>query len=158
MIAFCMQVRAETFSQKITLSEKNASLQKVFKEIEKQSGYVFWYESSLISNNSRVNVSVKNAELKDVLEICFANRPLTYSIMGRTIVLKEKQVSSLNKSGNLFFEAPVPPITITGKVTDENGAAISGVTVMVKGDNKGTQTDREGNYILIDIPCSFDHS
>src|SRR5690606_16619861 len=49
-------------------------------------------------------------------------------------------------------DIPVPPISVRGKVTDENGAAVSGVTVMVKGDTKGTQTDAEGNYSIVDVP------
>ena len=152
MIAFCLQVSAESYSQKITISEKNAPLHKVFKEIEKQSGYVFWYESSLIPSNSKVNVSVRNAELEDVLEMCFANQPLTYSILGKTIVLKERPTPKIVESISLSTELQIPPITVRGKVTDENGAAVSGVTIMVKGENKGTQTDADGNYSLSDIP------
>jgi len=37
---------------------------------------------------------------------------------------------------------------ITGKVTDEKGAAISGVSVKVKGTNTGTTTDEAGNFRL----------
>lgn len=38
--------------------------------------------------------------------------------------------------------------TITGKVTDEKGAAISGVSVVVKGSKSGTTTDASGNFRL----------
>ncbi|MBP6025291.1 SusC/RagA family TonB-linked outer membrane protein [Ferruginibacter sp.] len=36
--------------------------------------------------------------------------------------------------------------TIKGKVTDETGVPIAGVTVITKGAKKGTQTDKEGNF------------
>ncbi|MFD1630396.1 SusC/RagA family TonB-linked outer membrane protein [Pseudopedobacter beijingensis] len=39
-------------------------------------------------------------------------------------------------------------IKVTGKVTDEEGAPIPGVTVLIKGTTFGTQTDVSGNYSL----------
>jgi len=36
--------------------------------------------------------------------------------------------------------------TITGKVTDDSGQPLAGVSITVKGSNKGTATDRQGNY------------
>ena len=39
--------------------------------------------------------------------------------------------------------------TITGKVTDENGRGLPGVTVMVKGSTASTITGEDGNYKLI---------
>jgi Ca-activated chloride channel family protein len=39
--------------------------------------------------------------------------------------------------------------TITGKVTDTRGQALSGVTVSVKGTSKVTSTDSNGNYKII---------
>lgn len=38
--------------------------------------------------------------------------------------------------------------TITGKVTDENGAALGGVSVQIKGTNKGTTTNSTGVYSI----------
>lgn len=37
---------------------------------------------------------------------------------------------------------------ITGKVTDNNGAAVPGVTVMIKGNSGGTVTDSDGNFSI----------
>ena len=43
--------------------------------------------------------------------------------------------------------------TIKGKVTDETGAPIVGVSVLEKVSKKGTQTDEQGNYTL-NVPTS----
>ena len=43
LLIVAIHVNASGFSQ-ITLSEKNAPLEKVFKVIENQSGYVFFYD------------------------------------------------------------------------------------------------------------------
>ena len=39
-------------------------------------------------------------------------------------------------------------ITVTGKVTDENGSPVIGATVVIKGTTSGTITDVDGNYSL----------
>src|SRR4051812_21584416 len=36
--------------------------------------------------------------------------------------------------------------TVTGKVTNEQGTALSGVTVLIKGTSTGTSTNSEGSY------------
>jgi len=38
--------------------------------------------------------------------------------------------------------------TVTGKVTDERGTPIANATVQVKGGNKGTSTDEQGNFTI----------
>lgn len=146
-----MQVSAEGYSQRITISEKNAPLKKVFKEIEKQSGFVFWYEASLIPKDTKIDVSVKNGELKDVLEICFANQPLTYSILGKTIVLKGKATPFFRESIKQNENVIITSITVKGRVVNEKGAPLSGVSVTVKGSEKGTSTNGNGEYELANI-------
>ena len=45
-------------------------------------------------------------------------------------------------------------ITVTGKVTGEDGSALPGVTVAVKGTTNGTITDIDGNYSLKELPSN----
>ena len=42
---------------------------------------------------------------------------------------------------------------VTGQVTDEAGAPLEGVSVIIKGNSKGTQTNKEGKFV-ISIPAS----
>lgn len=49
----CIHVFAEGNAQTVTLSKKNASLEKVFKEIKSQTGYIFWYESDLLDASKK---------------------------------------------------------------------------------------------------------
>ncbi|MDB4583059.1 TonB-dependent receptor [Draconibacterium sp.] len=44
--------------------------------------------------------------------------------------------------------------TVTGKVTDQNGAPIPGVTVIEKGTNNGVISDMDGNFIIQVAPSS----
>jgi hypothetical protein len=42
----------------------------------------------------------------------------------------------------------LPPITVTGKITDESGQGIAGVSVTEKGTQNGSTTDANGFYKL----------
>ena len=54
---------------------------------------------------------------------------------------------------------PVAPtnVTMSGKIDDENGRPMVGATVMLKGSNKATSTDANGNYSL-EIPAGIDNT
>lgn len=47
-----------------------------------------------------------------------------------------------------LLTAAVQPNTVTGIVTDENGNALAGVTVVIKNTNRGTVTGLDGSYRL----------
>ena len=51
-------------------------------------------------------------------------------------------------SGAAMAQTVPADAVITGKVTDDNGEGLVGVTVSVKGTNKGTTTDIKGDYSL----------
>jgi hypothetical protein len=47
-----------------------------------------------------------------------------------------------------FAGALAQSLTVKGRVNDENGGSLPGVTVLVKGTTNGTATDADGNYSL----------
>ncbi|MBB5437696.1 TonB-dependent SusC/RagA subfamily outer membrane receptor, partial [Pedobacter sp. AK017] len=126
-------------AQKITLSEKDVPLEKVFKEIRRQSGYNFIYNSQMLREANPVSIVVKNAGLKSVLDLCFAGQPITYLINRNTVVVKWRQQPA----------APANQLQlIKGLVRDEQKAALPGVSVYLKDEKKGTVTDADGRYML----------
>ena len=92
----CLQVTAKSYSQKVTLSMRDAPLQKVFKAIQKQTGYNFLYPYELLEKAGKVDVKVYNAPLQDALQQCLQNTELTYSIVDKTIVIKEREPEKKN--------------------------------------------------------------
>lgn len=58
------------------------------------------------------------------------------------------QLTVLLLSAALMAHAAPADMVITGKVTDDQGMALVGVTVSIKGTNKGTATDASGTYTL----------
>jgi len=138
LLAACLQANARGYSQTVTLHDKDAPLEKVFRQIKKQSGYEFWYEDRLMQKAKLVNISVQNAPLDQVLKMLFKDQVLSYEVIGKTVAIKE-------------IEAPPlpPPITIQGKVYNEKGEPVAGATISVKGTKRATATNEVGEFTLL---------
>lgn len=147
LLAASLQVSALGHSQTVTLSEKNVSLQKVFREINRQTGYQFFYNDKLLNQAGKVDINVTNASLEEVLKMCLKKLPVTYTIVEKTIVVKPVE----EKETIAVVNNPPPPVTVKGKVVDESGKPVEGITIQVKGTTKGTSTDASGGFTLADI-------
>ncbi len=139
--ATCLQASGTLFAQTITLSVKDAPLEKIFKEIRKQSRYSFIYTKEEVADARPVSLQVKDASIQLVLESCFYQQPLTYTIEDQHIIIKKKKDSPSNHS-------TLSLINIKGRVLNESNDPLEGVTVRVKGSNVGTSTDLNGQFVL----------
>ncbi|WP_025765310.1 TonB-dependent receptor [Dyadobacter tibetensis] len=172
LLAVFMQVSAAVYSQTVRLNEHKSGLEKVFNEIRKQTGYNFLYNSRLLRNTDPVNIKAENEPLHRVLDQIFENQPLTYSIIERTIVVKKKkslleslmpikvqenmsttvpnkpEMASVDRLGTRVITPLIMDNEVTGVVTDEKGEALPGVSIVIKGLQKGTTTDMYGRFKL----------
>lgn len=144
-IVACLQASAKGFGQTVTLTLNNASLERAFKEIKKQTGYSFVYTRAQLKNSFPVSCQVKNAEIKETLDLCFRNQPLSFVIEGHYIVVQTKP-TGIQSSTTQFL-----PIDISGRVINENGEPMEGASVLIKGTQKGTTTNIDGYFKLKNI-------
>ncbi|HKZ67631.1 MAG TPA: TonB-dependent receptor plug domain-containing protein, partial [Chitinophagaceae bacterium] len=145
IIAACLQVTAKGHSQKVTLKANNIPLVKVFEEIRKQTGYQFFYADEMLVSAKKVSVNIKNGSIEEVLDFCFKNQQLSYTISENTIIIKKKIIVPEIKMPALPAKAS---IEIRGKVTDEKGQPLEGATILVKGTSNGTRSDATGNFSI----------
>ncbi len=145
LLVTCLQVTAAGYAQKVTLTVKEAPLQKVFAEIITQTGVSIVYSEKVLSNTIPVSFQVKDANVQDVLDLCLKNQQVTYSLEGNSFVIHKARIAP----------APTPvadtTITVSGRVTTAGGAALPGATVMVKGSRRGAQSDAEGHFTIRDL-------
>ena len=140
ILAACLHVSAHGYAQKkITLSVHEVPLEKVFKEIQKQSGYSFWYKTQQLDKATRITLNLKDATLQEVLAKCFENQPYDYVIVEQTVVIRPREPASDDAN---------PLAVIKGKVTTAAGKPLSGVSVSVKATKKGTTTDDNGDFTI----------
>jgi hypothetical protein len=115
-------------AQQITLNEKNAPLKKIFQLIKKQSDYIFFYEKDILDKTAPVTISVRNAGIREVLEICLKDQPLSYIISGTSIGIKRKAIASAG-GGSAPAIGVIDELLIIGRVADSVGTPKQGVTV-----------------------------
>jgi TonB-linked SusC/RagA family outer membrane protein len=143
LLSACLQVHAKGYSQ-ITLSETNVPLQKVFKEIQKQSGYDFLCAYELLQEAGTVTIKVNNVSLQQAVVECLKGKGLSFEIQEKTVVIKKNPEPAVDL-GALF---PPPPISIHGRVTDSLGNPLAGASVTIKGSGKGMETNNNGEYTI----------
>jgi TonB-dependent starch-binding outer membrane protein SusC len=137
---------AKLAAQTVRLHEKNSKLEKVFKQISRQTGYSFFYADGLLKKYEKVTVSVENASLDQTLQLCFSKLPLTYAIVDKTIVVKEalidKPVIPVSDTNQLS------PITVTGKVVNVKGGSLAAATIVEKGTKNATVANEDGSFTI----------
>lgn len=148
MLAVTLQISARTHAQQVTLSQKNVSLEQVFKSIQAQTGYGFFYEQGLLKSIPLVNVQVSKVSLKRALDACLEDLPLTYSIVGKTVVVKKK-IEPLSKVFPKIETAPILQLLeIKGRVLNSDGEPLEGVSVILVGGKIGATTNYNGFFTI----------
>jgi TonB-linked SusC/RagA family outer membrane protein len=136
-----LQISAKSYSQAISLSGQNVTLEKAFASIEQQSGYFFFYKYNELKDARPVTIDLKNASLNEALKKIFSGQPYTYTISaGNKSIVVNKAASAVAAL------LPLAPITLQGTVVDEKGLPLPGVTVKVKGTALVAATDKDGKY------------
>lgn len=149
MLAAVMSVSAGGFSQdtKVTLYLNGVKFIKFFKAIEKETDYRFTFSNDIIPAGRTVTVNVNEAPLSQVLNDVFASTKLKYRFVDESgiIIISEKNGNAIAASSDNEI---IVERTITGKVTNDKGEPLVGVTVQVKGSSKATTTSAEGNFSI----------
>ena len=138
---------ANTYSQntRLNLSARNSSLIDIFRQIEDQSEYYFYFQKEELKAKEPVSVELKEVLIDEVLDQVLANTGLEYKIIDRYVVVKP--IGSTDPVMGMQ-----PGRKVSGKVNDSSGATLPGVSVVVKGTTTGVITDSNGTYSLANIP------
>ena len=144
LFASFLQVAANSKAQNITLSVKNVPMKEVFREIQKQTGMNVVVKESLLDAVGNVSLIVKNLTIKEVLDLSFKNKPITFFITENTIVIKEKIPDNPPPT---VVKPEIKTIDITGRILDENRKGVL-ASITVKGTKYVVPSDENGNFIL----------
>ena len=120
LLAACLNASATGYSQDVSLSGKNVSLEKVFKEIKKQTGYTFVYSVALLKKTKNITISIDKTPLDQALNICLRDQPVTYAIINTIIVIREKEPGPLQNQSYLL----PPEVEVKGKITNDKGESL----------------------------------
>ena len=132
---FTIQIFAtDILSQKTDriIALEDTDLKQVLAEIEQQTNYRFLYHSETVKDKT-VKLDTKDKSWMEILDDISEISGLDYEVFDDNLIVLSKKNA-------------MQPITITGKVTSENGEPLVGLTVSIKGTTQGTITDVNGNY------------
>lgn len=125
----------EILRTRVTLEEKNVSLDELLSKLEATYNVGFVYSPYLIRSDRKVSISANGSALMETLAQVLTPLGLTFKIAGEAIVIKNASVA-------LRF-------TVTGTVTDQKTREpLPGVSVKVKGSTHGTVTNVQGKFSI----------
>jgi TonB-linked SusC/RagA family outer membrane protein len=132
----------ESYSQSkmLNLNMANSTVKEVLQNIEEQSEFYFMYSEKIVDVNRKVTINVDNERIDETLDRVFAGTDVNYKVKDRFILLTTPEVGEVQQDN-----------TVTGKVTDNFGEPLPGVTVVVKGSTRGTITNSDGQYSLSNV-------
>lgn len=136
----------------ISLQAENARFREILARIGEQAQVRFIYSSSAIDVRRRVSFNVSNKKLDFVLKELLYPLSIEYSVTGSRILLRNIIPESLKENNSnadkIEDSAAIPDRNVTGRVSDENGDALPGVSILLKGTPQGTTTNAEGRFNL----------
>jgi TonB-linked SusC/RagA family outer membrane protein len=153
MLVATFHVAASSSAQTVTYAGQSIPLQKMFSIIEKQTGYVFFYEKADLKDTKPVSVAFKKTPLLTTLQIVTADQPLEFEVQGHTIFIYKK------KSPEKPADAPpmidtlgtAEPGEVRGIVLDESGRPVPGVTIYARKARLLEVSDEKGVFAFIKV-------
>ncbi len=108
--------------KRVTISLKDVPIQKVFQEIILQTGVSIVYNDAYFKDIKPVSITAKDVSLEEFLTKLFSDQPLVYEIRGKSVSVRRKYDAIANRN----TLKPNPPITVKGRVVDEEGKPVEG--------------------------------
>jgi len=128
-----------TYSQtvRLSLNLKNATIVDIFREIERNSEFGFFFKSEEFNLEKRQSIKVSDATVDEVLKKVL-DENYSYRILDKNIVVTRGRLDVVQQQSK----------KVNGKVTDQTGTAVPGVSIVVKGTTTGVTSDIDGNYSI----------
>lgn len=148
---FLFSLQSKALSQesiKVSIKVVDIPIEKVFRQIENQTGFTFFYGKPTLNGNEPITINIQRVSLSSALNILLKDRNVIWELKDRAIILSKKTVLVDNN-----FDT-IPKVTVSGAVADKSGIPIVGATVSLRGQNRGAGTDIQGQFILANIPAN----
>ncbi|WP_165434872.1 SusC/RagA family TonB-linked outer membrane protein [Pseudobacter ginsenosidimutans] len=150
LVIGCLFCSLRGTAQVVTLSVKNAKLETVLKQIKNQTGYSFFFNEVFYNKASKVTLNFQGLTLTEALTKIFSQQTeLVYTIVGRTVVVTEKEKPKLpvDSAGNPAASSTASSANaIKGFVYNKRFEPLSNASIMLRGTSKGVSTAANGSF------------
>jgi hypothetical protein len=139
---------------RLNMKVEKATIVQVFKEIEKQTQFHFSYNDAYLNEQVKVTLNVQNKRLSEVLNFLTKEVNLQFKQVRGNIHVLNTANTDRNYNPNVQSNAILEDIIVSGAVlhvsgrvtSREDNQPVAGATIRIKGTNKGTVADAQGNY------------
>ncbi|WP_205503773.1 SusC/RagA family TonB-linked outer membrane protein [Rufibacter psychrotolerans] len=139
-----LHAQAHDLQKKVSITLRNTSAETVIKELNRQTAISFTYDKASLEGSKISIIDFKGAPLSEVLRFLRDKEGLEFTVLPNTIVVRKSPKPKAQ------VEQSSEPLTVKGRVFDTNEppGALPGVSVIVKGTDRGTVTDIDGNFSI----------
>lgn len=149
IIISTLTVSANSYSQKVNLSLKDASLENAFTAIRQQTGYSFLWNEQSLANIPAINVAIRNADIEEAIKACLHGLPLTYQIHGKVVYIKPSPIRVSPVPAMVSIVAPVS--VLRGRVIDSIGNPLAGASIKNLRTGQQSMSNSNGEFALNNI-------
>jgi TonB-linked SusC/RagA family outer membrane protein len=146
LLATALHVSAIGYSQSVNISSRKISIEQVFQSLEKQTGYSFFWDNELLPKNKTIPIHVSNGTLEDALKQCLSGMALSYRLRDNVVYI----LPSKNQAPAPVAEVVVQ-LVVKGKVVNDKGVPLNGVSIVVKGTKKGAVSNAQGAFTINNV-------
>jgi TonB-linked SusC/RagA family outer membrane protein len=125
--------------EKVKLKLGKTTYQKLFAEIQKQTGLVVMYGSQVLDKNAKVDGNLGELCVKEALDKLVSEAGLRYKMESGYVVLMKAEPINVKQQKRY---------KVSGQVVDEKNIAIPGANVILDGTSIGTITNVDGIFKL----------
>jgi TonB-linked SusC/RagA family outer membrane protein len=145
----------DVLNKKISLNVEQQEIRSILSEISKLAEIKFVYSAQRIPCRKKVSLQAQDERLGDVLNSLLAPLDVLYYVSGNQIVLTKKTEDETFLIGLKSIsedKKEIAPVsfykTVTGKITNDKGDPLEGVSIAVKGTTRGTTTNSVGVFSI----------
>jgi TonB-linked SusC/RagA family outer membrane protein len=140
----------ETISVDIELH--NEDIKTLFKNIENKTGLLFAYQPQIIKDFPKISTPKGRRPVSEILNSVLRGTNLVYKQVDQNVVIYRKENTTSSSNGTKTESTMEKDHTLSGKIQDENGNPLPGVSIVLVGANKQGISDFDGQF-FVDIPA-----
>jgi len=122
----------------INIVKNGISRRAALYEVEKQSNYSVGFDETAIDVTKTISISLKDASLEEALNEILKGDDYNFTVKNKHIIITKNNTKEDTQQGR----------SLRGRITDEKGEPLIGVTLMVEGTTTGTTTDYDGSFTI----------
>ena len=140
VFVLCIKVSASGYSQntRVTLDVKKMEFKKVLCLLQKKGNLHLLYSSELLPVKD-ISLVAKDELILDILKKLLINTGLKYKVINAELVVIAPEGIEIKDN------------KVKGRITDETGKPLAGVSVLLEGSKTGTYTNDNGEF-EINVP------